>query len=1012
MKKILLCLLVISIGQTSFGQDGPGGVGNSTNIEVWLDADRLGLTNSDPVSSWTDVSGNSNNADQGTASFQPTFVTNEINGFPAVSFDGVDDRLDFTTNVNNAAITLFSIHKRPTDGLSTLFFLGQHVIYTQNNGVATYYLTPTTKYAIGSHTNDTYQMFTQSTGSGATGVSLELQDGTTTKSFTRNALWSNSQSVLGARFASGTGHYLFFEGEVAEAVVYNEELNSASYNIVSNSLAAKYNVSTTPDLYAYEGSHNHAVKGIGQESDGSNTTARGNDFLEISNASSLGDGDYLLVGHDNGGYAVSASVPAGVVERWTQVWRADVTGSPGTISVEFFLDAGSFASPANYAVIIESADGDFSNGGTVTHETGRSYNAIDNSITFTGLTLADGDYFTLAELVSDITTDQAGPWNNVNTWSCGCIPGATDAVEVDHDVTISAEAEILNLTVNGSGSIEFLTADTLKVDGDIEFVSGSSLIPGTGTISIQSSSNAQTITNNSGGTISFNNLYVNNSGGLDLTNGTWELSNSLQVSAGGMDVSGATSFTLLSDASSTSQILESMDGAFTGNFTIQRYISSRNSNWSNMSSPIESATAADLDDNLVLSGIGGDDGNARANGGNTFYSIWTYNNSAQTTSQLTALTDDLTPGKGYEVYLATTAATFSDTTVDFVGVPNSGLNDGASRQILFRDWNLFGNPYHCHIDYDLLDKTFAPDNFYVFNSSTGSYDFYSGGGKPSIAPEQGFWVFKTVGGGHFFDFNEKDKVSSTSSTFLRKGESLNKDFSLTINTEENAYSHKMQIGFDVFSENGIDEKDAPFLRSPEESAPALYSNLGDGKSKLIYDSRDINSETQLIPISIDAGVAGNYSINGENMERVLQNYSCIYLEDKLEDKVIDLTIGDGYSFDSEVGEFDRFNLVMSNSYENCQKILENDFFPGLSNNSLDLRRSNDGWYLDINRSSEETAQFEVRVYNLAGQIIAEPSSFSVNKSGSIPLYLLNSLKGVHVIQVISKDQILNRTVNL
>lgn len=56
----------------------------------WLDATQLGLTNGDPVSSWTDLSGN-NNHFTSSASARPTYTASGINDLPSLTFDGVDD---------------------------------------------------------------------------------------------------------------------------------------------------------------------------------------------------------------------------------------------------------------------------------------------------------------------------------------------------------------------------------------------------------------------------------------------------------------------------------------------------------------------------------------------------------------------------------------------------------------------------------------------------------------------------------------------------------------------------------------------------------------------------------------------------------------------------------------------------------------------------------------------------------------------------------------------------------
>ena len=100
-----ICLLVIAISFVCFsgqinGQNGPGGIGNSTDNILWLDANNLSLNDGDPVSTWADTSGNGNNATQISASNQPTFNTNVLNGFPAITFDGSNDYLNLDNHIN------------------------------------------------------------------------------------------------------------------------------------------------------------------------------------------------------------------------------------------------------------------------------------------------------------------------------------------------------------------------------------------------------------------------------------------------------------------------------------------------------------------------------------------------------------------------------------------------------------------------------------------------------------------------------------------------------------------------------------------------------------------------------------------------------------------------------------------------------------------------------------------------------------------------------------------------
>jgi hypothetical protein len=63
---------------------------------LWLDgSDASTITlNSGNVSQWNDKSGNGRNFSQASAAAQPAYTANQLNGLPALIFDGVDDFLD------------------------------------------------------------------------------------------------------------------------------------------------------------------------------------------------------------------------------------------------------------------------------------------------------------------------------------------------------------------------------------------------------------------------------------------------------------------------------------------------------------------------------------------------------------------------------------------------------------------------------------------------------------------------------------------------------------------------------------------------------------------------------------------------------------------------------------------------------------------------------------------------------------------------------------------------------
>ena len=76
----------------------------SANYKQWCEARLLtGLSNNDPVASFTDQSGLANHWTQSTSGAKPLYKTNVINGLPALEFDGSDDCLTLGSNILSGA---------------------------------------------------------------------------------------------------------------------------------------------------------------------------------------------------------------------------------------------------------------------------------------------------------------------------------------------------------------------------------------------------------------------------------------------------------------------------------------------------------------------------------------------------------------------------------------------------------------------------------------------------------------------------------------------------------------------------------------------------------------------------------------------------------------------------------------------------------------------------------------------------------------------------------------------
>jgi hypothetical protein len=952
------------------------------------------------VDLWEDLSGNGNNLQQsGTA--RPTYVTNATNSRAALNFDGSDDFMEFDNRIATADFSyavVFSREKIPWKKF--LFQTDKHALIadvssSNHYGVGLEY---SGKYLHSSSLSNNIYAITSGQVSGAsTAVSLGKNSNYSIK--TREAL--NNFNVNSSIAKQNNGR---LKGKIVEIIFYNVVLNSAERKIIDSYLAAKYNRNITNDKYAYDGNYGHGVIGIGQESDGSNTEAKGKGRLLISNASSLDNGDYLLTGHNNLGFGTNTSVSPSTLERWDQVWRADKTGSAGSISVEFFIGNDTFsANTSNYVVLVDTVDGDFTNGGTFEHETGRLYDNGSNSISFDNLNLKDGAYFTLAEKKATISSINDGDWSDPNTWDCNCHPSIDDLVITGTSVTISTNESVRNLVIEASGTLNFTGSDTLFIHGDWQHAGF--LNAGSGTVAAVKPTTVQTFNNSSSQRVDFHNLYVNNDEGLELNSGGWSVSNNLQVLNSSIDVSAADSIVLLSNASSTSQILPSKNNAYIGNFIIQRYISSRSSSWANFSSPVNNATIADWDDDLYMSGVNGNDGNVYYPDSSIYYTVFTYNHQQDKHDTVSNTSTSLEPCKGYELWLADDAYNYYGGTIDVIGTPNTGF----FRKTVTDGWNFFGNPYHSYISYDSLQKTiWVPDNFYIWNTDNGNYEFFNGASKPPIASGQGFWINHS-GANKYFDFDENAKVDNNSSAFLRKKQK--QTFALNLSSTAVTYQHKMEVDFSPFSSDEIDEKDAYYLKSRIEEAPAITTKATNSEEELIYNSLNPTEESQLVPVSIYAGVEGDYTINAANLDALYNNYSCVYLKDKDTEEAVDLMVEPNYTFEAKQGKADRFHLILSNSYEQCQEMIKNGEFNQKLDTKVSLRNAYEQWYLDYTLGEAQT-QLEVRIYNMSGQEVKAPQSFEANGAGTYPLQNLNDLDGIYLIQVVGKDVFLNKQVKL
>jgi hypothetical protein len=426
LKQLAISRLVIIVGcwlfigiTNVFAQTGPGGVGSAASNRLWLKSDGrvyrdAGVTlaaDGDPVYRWFDYSGNNNHANQPDGVHNPIYRTNVVNGSPAIQFTG-DTYIDpgvlgIPGSGSFSIITVLKVNSGFSAGTMADGY-GDYIIdrYPEDHPLTSLKITNTDRFGFQKRDDNNNGLDGPYSSTSINTTIFNLIDymrerGTAYRLFINGAFDASVPDADGdltppvpriGRHAINAGRGL--NGYMTEVIIYNYRINSAQVNIVNSYLAAKYDLTipAASNKYAFRTTHKYDVAGIGQE-DASNfhNDAMSAGILEISNPSSLSDGDYLLFGHNNGSIASWSAIGAPLgIDKIPREWKLNKTNDVGNTT--FSMDLSSFPAPpdpscSKYVLLIKN-DGNFSSGATVLDlipDGGNKYH-VNNVST------SDGDY--------------------------------------------------------------------------------------------------------------------------------------------------------------------------------------------------------------------------------------------------------------------------------------------------------------------------------------------------------------------------------------------------------------------------------------------------------------------------------------------------------------------------------------------------------------------------------------------------------------------------------------------
>ncbi|AJR04723.1 hypothetical protein AW14_02050 [Siansivirga zeaxanthinifaciens CC-SAMT-1] len=459
---------------------GPGVAGAS----LWLKTDDGITASGSNLTGWTDQTGTNTFSLNGT----PTVVNNSVNFNPIVNFTnptspGVPvNGLIGDTEISG--VEAFGVFKYKD-------IVNQGTIVGNTTGDGGFFA-GLLNVMKNRDTNGNDQTFANANLSTVFSISnIDLSP--TLAQATVNGLAASVTQEKGVDFASvnltpaigGGANVGGLNGDLAELVVYSKSLSALEKQKVQSYLAVKYGITLDQSISSYVSSNGtviwdntsywNDVFGIGREDasglnqtqsnsinsgsgDGTGQSGKGN--IVISNPSSLEDGDFLLIGHDNGALTEQVTdLPADYAgrTRLTREWKVKHTGDVGTVDLKIDLTGLNLSGvPLNNFQLLLDADGDFSSGATAVIPASFS----SNILTFTGISLTDGTVFALVTKTAGPGVAGASLWLKTDaglTSSGSNLTGWTDQVGIN-TFNVNGSPEVVDNNINFNPSVYFANA--------------------------------------------------------------------------------------------------------------------------------------------------------------------------------------------------------------------------------------------------------------------------------------------------------------------------------------------------------------------------------------------------------------------------------------------------------------------------------------------------------------------------------------------------------------------------
>lgn len=341
MKNLFFFIILIFISNLSLAQDnGPGGVGDDSTNRFWFIADQIDQPDGSVVTTWQNIGGNS--LDASSLSNNPTLNTNSLNGQSALQFSAnagleIVDNADLNNGEPYASRTFSIALRTGTDvtarqiiyeegagirGLNMYIFNGELYYGAYNlqdddgggpgDAAPWGFSSVNTTIATDTEYIITYVFNGNNTSTGTVecylngnlvgtisgvGFLYNHNEAAIGNTGSDNQTYIETNSVLDGDFP--------FDGEIAEFMMYNFNLNDSERISVENYLSSKYDINPlTNDIYTQDttpnGDFDFNLVSINRQSasDEHVSTNQGTGLISLNTTATLSDGDFFSVGSD------------------------------------------------------------------------------------------------------------------------------------------------------------------------------------------------------------------------------------------------------------------------------------------------------------------------------------------------------------------------------------------------------------------------------------------------------------------------------------------------------------------------------------------------------------------------------------------------------------------------------------------------------------------------------------------------------------------------------------------